>query len=288
LNQVKFWAYQIQNHYLNPQAIADSHYDLVVIDQARSVSDMTDYDDAALVATLQASANHLGGNKLVLAYIDVGQAEDYRWYWQSGWGIGNPSFVAGADPDGWAGNYPVVFWDPAWKAIVFEYLDRIIADGFDGIYMDWLEAYEYQAVIDAAAAQGKNAELEMVQFVSEISQHAKSQKPGFLIVGQNASPLGAHAAYLAAIDGQAQEDLWFGGDPNGAPGDYPQDPSYTQELQSNLAVFLAAGKPVFSCNYATAPANVSFCYAESATLGYVEYVTTVELDQLTSTPPPGY
>ena len=45
--------------------------------------------------------------KLVIAHIDIGEAEDYRTYWQPGWGIENPEWIAGHDPDDWEGNFPV-------------------------------------------------------------------------------------------------------------------------------------------------------------------------------------
>lgn len=82
-----------------------------------------------------------------------------------------------------------------------------------------------------------------------------------------------------------------GGGDGTPPGDVPTPatgPWSTQDYQQKLAVFLAAGKPVFTVDYATIPANVSKCYTEAAALGYVEYVSTVELNALTSTPPPGY
>lgn len=47
----------------------------------------------------------------------------------------------------WAGNSKVEYWDPAWQAVIFgsaeAYLDRILAAGFDGVYLDIIDAYEY-------------------------------------------------------------------------------------------------------------------------------------------------
>ena len=70
----------------------------------------------------------------VLAYLSIGEAEDYRWYWQSGWEPGDPDWIVQSDPD-WPGNYYVKFWDPAWQNILYAYLDRILAAGFDGVYL---------------------------------------------------------------------------------------------------------------------------------------------------------
>lgn len=288
LKSVAYWAYQIQDHYLNPQPLADSHYDLLVIDQARSIVDLTGYDDALLVSKLKSSRNHVGGNKIVLCYIDIGQAENFRWYWQPGWKVGNPAWIAGKDPDGWAGDFVVKFWDPEWKAILKAYLDRIIADGYDGIYMDWLGAFEFDPVVKAAAAEGKNARAEMAALVKELGAHARATKAEFLLVGQNAAELAAEPDYLSSIDGQAQEDTWFMGGSHGAQGDIAQKPADTQEIIQSLNVFKSAGKPVFTVDYAFKPDHVSACYTQAAALGFVGYVTGVQLERLTSTPPPGY
>jgi cysteinyl-tRNA synthetase, unknown class len=61
----------------------------------------------------------------------------------------------------------------------------------------------------------------MREFVISISRYSKSVSPGFLIIPQNGIELVSsnveaagppHAAYLAAIDANAQEDLLYGYD----------------------------------------------------------------------------
>jgi cysteinyl-tRNA synthetase len=168
------------------------------------------------------------------------------------------------------------------------YLDRIIADGYDGIYMDWLEAYAFGPVAAAATLEGKDARKEMASLVKAIGAYARALKPGFLLVGQNATALSVESDYLLSIDAQAQEHPWFMGDPNGAAGDITIAPVDTQGVIQELNVFKAVGKPVFTCDYAFVPAHVSACYAQASALGFIEYVTDVQLDRLTSTPPPGY
>ena len=46
----------------------------------------------------------------MLSYLSIGEVEDYRFYWQDGWGVGNPSFVGEENPN-WAGNYKVKYWE---------------------------------------------------------------------------------------------------------------------------------------------------------------------------------
>ncbi len=122
------------------QAIDATNYDLFIIDLF--------YDEAALtapeIAQLKTKAN--GGRRLLLAYMSIGEAEDYRYYWQAGWHPGTPAWLGAENPD-WEGNYKVRYWDPGWRAIIFgsanAYLDRILASGFDGVYLDIIDAYEY-------------------------------------------------------------------------------------------------------------------------------------------------
>lgn len=124
--------------YLN--ALAATNFDVFVIDFY--------YDDtplsAAEVETLHTKAN--GGHRLLLSYMSIGEAESYRPYWQSGWTPGSPAWLDAENPY-WAGNYKVHYWDPAWQAVLFgsagAYLDQIIAAGFDGVYLDIIDAYEY-------------------------------------------------------------------------------------------------------------------------------------------------
>ncbi len=69
-------------------AIRGTNYDIVIVDSF--------YGDIALtaeeVASLKIKAN--GGSRLVIAYMSIGEAEDYRYYWQTGWETNRPSWLA--------------------------------------------------------------------------------------------------------------------------------------------------------------------------------------------------
>jgi cysteinyl-tRNA synthetase len=78
------------------------------------------YKDAALapaaVAQLKTKAG--GCSRLVIAYMSIGEAEDYRYYWQDDWYAHPPAWLRAENPD-WPGNYLVAYWDPAWQGIIF-------------------------------------------------------------------------------------------------------------------------------------------------------------------------
>ncbi|MBN1346914.1 MAG: endo alpha-1,4 polygalactosaminidase [Phycisphaerae bacterium] len=320
LGKVKFWAYQIQG--LDApgavDALAASRYDLLVLEPTRtdwSSSGTRDFGTKAMTTRLKAGAGSDGVyRKRVIAYINIGEAEDWRWYWKwsTSWTSGQarpadwPSYILVQDPDGWAGDYPVAYWQPAWKDLVIygnnqdsaphgdyaSILDEVIRDGFDGVYLDWVEGYEDDDVAAAAKKAGLDPAAEMIKFISEIREYARQRYPGFLVIQQNAAALiDGRPELLASIDGIAQEAVWFDGeasddwnDPGGH--DLASDASLTADYISYLDRYLNAGVPVFNCEYALGKA--SNAYAQSLAKGYVAYCTRISLGRLTTTPPPGY
>lgn len=294
LKDVRFWAYQIQKQDWddNLDLLANSHYDLLVIDQTRSLIGDETYDSKSDIEYLKNSENSVGGKKFVVCYIDVGEAESYRYYWQDGWTVGDPEWIAGPDPDGWDENYPVKFWRDEWKTIMKDYLGRIMDDGYDGIYLDWLEVYDFDPVEQAAADEGLDVIEELTDFIAELRAYADSRNPDFWFIAQNASELCDYPEYVALFDAISQEQIWYdgGGDPDSGeqPGDVPLDPYDSDEYVTNLKKWLGAGKVVFNCEYARETANVERSYRLGKENGFKTYVTLRLLDELTKTPPPGY
>ena len=294
LKGVKFFAYQIQDQSWddNTQKLADSHYDLLIIDQTSSIKGEEDYDSEAEVSLLKKSKDSSGGEKIVVCYIDVGEAESYRSYWKEEWRVGDPEWIVAPDPDGWDENYPVAFWNEEWKDIMKEAIDGIIEDGYEGIYLDWLEVYSFEPVVEAAEDEGLDARDELVEFVRELADYARAKEPGFLFIAQNAAELGSIPEYVKIFDGIAQEAIWYdgGGDPDTeeTPGDVTVESELSEELLDALAMWEREGKPVFDVEYAQEPSNVERAYRLGAEHGFKTYVTLRPLDALTSTPPPGY
>ena len=87
--------YQLQG--LNIAQVAASSYSLVVTDYSR--------DGTAAGEWTKAEIEQLrdGGKRTVLAYLSIGEAEDYRYYWQSSWRKQRPAWLGPANPD-WPGN----------------------------------------------------------------------------------------------------------------------------------------------------------------------------------------
>lgn len=87
-----------------------------------------------------------GGKRLLIAYMSIGEAEDYRFYWQKEWEKKNPVWLEKENPN-WEGNYKVKYWNKTWQKIILgtdiSYLNRIIDAGFDGVYLDIIDAFQY-------------------------------------------------------------------------------------------------------------------------------------------------
>ncbi|RME44588.1 MAG: hypothetical protein D6791_12810, partial [Chloroflexi bacterium] len=266
LADVNDFVYQLQN--LDLTAIGNTAYDLVVIDYSADGSQAGEFT-AAQINALKHSA---GGEKIVLAYMSIGEAEDYRFYWQPNWAPGNPAWLDAENPD-WPGNYRVHYWDPAWQAIIFEYTDRLLDAGFDGAYLDLVDAYQHYA--DAGRT---TAAQEMANFVAAIRAHARNRDPDFYIFPQNATELATEVpSYLNSVDGIGQEDTYYGY----TADDVKTPPAVTADLESKLDVFKNAGKLVLTIDYATTPAKIDDAYARSLAKGYIPFVTVRDLDQLT-------
>ncbi len=121
-------------------AVAATDYDMLITDLF--------FDDVpftpAEVEALRVKNN--GGRRLVLAYMSIGEAESYRYYWQDDWDKNPPAWLAAENPE-WQDNYKVKYWEKEWQDIIFgndsSYLKKIIDAGFDGVYLDIIDAFEY-------------------------------------------------------------------------------------------------------------------------------------------------
>jgi cysteinyl-tRNA synthetase len=145
LSQAKNFLYLINSeNYSTKQAFINAvkatDYDLVIIDLFVNEEMLT----AADVAQLSSKAN--GGKRLVICYMSIGEAEDYRYYWDNAWSSSKPQWISAENPD-WPGNYKVKYWDEEWQGIIYKnsdsYLSKITAAGFDGVYLDIIDAFEY-------------------------------------------------------------------------------------------------------------------------------------------------
>ena len=251
----RVWGYQLQN--AQPDRIAAA-VDVLVIDSQRSREPHTTLSPADV---RRFKTRPDGRERIVLAYLSVGEAESYRYYWRSHWSVLRPSWL-GAENAEWKGNYKVRFWQAGWQKILIDprrslfdvafervsearkaYIDRILDAGFDGVYLDRVDMYEEWA------KEHTGAEADMIALVGALSTYAKARRPGFLVLPQNAEELLRHTAYRRQIDGVGKEDLYFGI----SHTEDENPPKDVAESVSHLNRARADKLPVFVVEYLSAP-----------------------------------
>ena len=130
--------FHTRDAYIN--ALAATNYDLLVVDLYYGDRPLT----PAETARLKVKAN--GGKRLLLSYMSVGEAADYRPYWKAEWNTERPHWLAAPNPE-WPGSYKARYWSKEWHDILYgspeAYLDMIMAAGFDGAFLDVMDAWQY-------------------------------------------------------------------------------------------------------------------------------------------------
>lgn len=132
-------SYNTKTEFIN--AVTATNYDLLIMDLFfHNGSEFT------VTEINQLKSKENGGERLLISYMSIGEAEDYRYYWQSSWNDNKPSWLDEENPN-WEGNYKVKYWIDEWQNIIYgndeSYLKKIIDAGFDGAYLDIIDAFEY-------------------------------------------------------------------------------------------------------------------------------------------------
>lgn len=116
-------------------ALKNTNHDVLVIDGFYNGNQALTKDD---IRSLK--FKKVGSRRLVLAWLDVGQASDDRFYWQRDWMVGNPTWLTALNRSD-AGKYYIEYWNPAWKSIVGRSFAGLVDLGFDGIVLAGVEEY---------------------------------------------------------------------------------------------------------------------------------------------------
>lgn len=145
LNQAENFLYLLNTENFNTKedylnALSATSYDILIIDCFYNDEVLTKEDVQAL------RQKNNGGSRLVISYMSIGEAEDYRYYWKEEWFDNFPDWIVNKNPD-WPDNYIVKYWEQDWQYIIYgnesAYLDMIIESGFDGVYLDIIDAFEF-------------------------------------------------------------------------------------------------------------------------------------------------
>lgn len=276
LAKAKSWRYQLDK--IDLAVLAGDPSDLLVIDYAKKDGKVP--LTRAEVQRLKTRAD--GSRRYVVAYMSVGESEEYRYYWNAAWS--NP---AAPDLPGWLGEencawpkaHRVRYWDDGWKDINYRgaqsYLRRIIDAGFDGVYLDRVDIYE------TFEKDRPSARQDMIDHVRELALTAWRAKPGFFVIPQNAEALLADDRYRGFIDGLGKESLLHGGIETGKRNE-EKDIRWSSAL---LNMLRAEGKPVFTVEYLVDAAQIDRTDIELRRRGYVPAFEPRALDGADPTAP---
>jgi len=246
------------------------------------------------------------GDKIILAYLSIGEAEDYRDYWDPAWvddqGMPRedvaPAWLGPPNPN-FDGNYKVRYWDPGWQVVIYGTaggddrtpLDRIIDAGFDGVYLDIIDAYEFWSSTEGgneltrALARGR-----MITWVTRVSDYAKVTRgvSTFLVFPQNAADIirtddgeldDLSEAYFAAIDGIGIEDLFY-------DETTPQPLEDVQYRLDQLVEYRDRGRTILVTDYvlsesftpASSNSRVLDFYERALAQGFIPYAAVEDRD----------
>jgi cysteinyl-tRNA synthetase, unknown class len=263
--------YIVQLQRARANRLSETAYDLVISDIALA---------GGSPAVLDGLRESDPDSKLVVAYMSIGQAAQFQYYWQPEWSREDGTWPEwAADFDGfWAGDVWVHYWHPGWQEIILTgedaYIDRIIDAGFDGVLLDRVDAVTYYEETGRTTAYE-----EMIDFVMAIAAHARERSPEFGIFTINGEDIPLRypeSGYMDAVTGILVESLYYG-----YPADHRASPEdWTALREANLDEWVAAGKLVLTVDYTRFPEQIDDAYARSAERGYIPYVSDRGLSRL--------
>ena len=255
------FAYLLQD--VDIDEIHESKYDLMIIDYSSDGSEEGELSSSDI--TYMKSGDDK--KKLLFSYLSIGEAENYRFYWDKDWETAPPDWLDEENPQ-WEGNYKVKYWKAEWQQIIFQYLDRIINASFDGIYMDIVDAYEFY--------EGKISHPDwlMMDFVGNISNYVKNEVgEDFMVFVQNADNLLTNRTYVENIDGIGREDLFYSDNSKTSS-------SWQEEGINNLNIVKESNKTVLVTDYPSSLDNIYDFYTKCINEGYLGYATIRDLNRI--------
>lgn len=255
LTTKKTWHYQLQD--INSQTFSVLQNSIIVMDSynENDVPFSTNF-----LSQIKANKNSL------FSYLSIGEAEDYRPYFNKM----DKDLILNENKS-WEGNFTVKYWEFAWQKQILKYLDQIISQGFDGVYLDIIDAFH------RFDDKNKHAKF-MAEFISLISKHAKNKNSSFQIILQNGFDIIDYIDneddVFDNIDGIAIEAYIF---------DYTEDNQRPTELSSDTSVYKYikkyqdASKLVLSVEYNLNEQQIQKYFQLAQKYKFIPLVTDLEL-----------
>ncbi len=154
--------------------ILEHPYSLVVLNISKDGSDEKKYDVEKIKELKQ-------NGKYVLALLNLDEIQSYQFYWQEDWFIGHPKFIADQIS---SQDFKVKFWKDGFKKrVIRRYLNRVLEQGFDGVYLLNVDGYRDWTDEDASITKRSR---QMARLIHKIYKYGnKRVSRDFLICIQN-------------------------------------------------------------------------------------------------------
>jgi endo-alpha-1,4-polygalactosaminidase (GH114 family) len=259
---------------------------------AGSAADLIILGGGAYNVVLNRGAADPSGTKLIFGYLDVAEAAVY---WE-------PQLFAGSSLPSWFGNqnpafpglYTVQYWNPNWEPALFPIVDELVADGFDGIFLDVLSAdNEWSTGNPEGNPVYANATSALTTLVNDIRAHIRATFPGktVYLIGNNPRNIAMQTpSVLNNLDAIFNEVAYFRQSASNGSMSSPLGNANAGEIAGTLAsLYGAANVPIFGNDYPsplTDTASVLESFDLYSDLGWVPSVTTArQTDAIFTTGP---
>lgn len=206
----------------------------------------------------------LGDTAVVTAYINIAEITGIGgWdpHWDPSWDANNdnlidvdesalPSYLQGLDLNEYWGNYIVNYWEPEWKQTLFEKIDYVMAQNFDGVMFDVTTAWS--AKLDS----NPNALNDMATLMADVTNYIHTNYGNTALSTFNIGPnvLREHPELAKVIDAAYFQNSYFQWTGDGEISDY-YDPDVVDLIQE---IFEAEGKVLYVMDHVNDPTTDNY------------------------------
>ena len=226
---------------------------------------------AILDADAHPPLEDLSDKVILIAYISVGEAENYRFYWDT---IQNTPVVIRKNPN-WEGNYYVDVRSKEWQDLLLkEVIPRIRQSGFKGLMLDTLDTADMLESEDPVKFAGSR------QAMIDLVRKIHTQYPDLFLISNNGFPLLNDIG--PSLSGTLVEDIHMMIDFEShgyKPVPYEDREYKVNILKETMERFRL---PVFAIDYVASQDEelIKKCIEESKALGFKPYLAEKNLSEI--------
>jgi hypothetical protein len=241
---------KVQSYLYMPAVLASDQASLSLVGKSPQDLIIMGYIDGLPV--LNRTVADPGNNKIILSYIDLSETASYD----------VPSLFAGGSVPSWFGNpnpgyvgsYTVQFWNANWETAVFGMIDNIIAEGYDGIFLDVLNG-DTQWMADNVEGNPvyAGATQAMATLITDIRNYVNRKNLGrpFYLMGNSPQNVALQYPFaLKSLDIIFNESVFYAQPTNDGTTSVYQGTGFTEFMNSKLkSPWEASGATILGNDY---------------------------------------